>query len=152
MVRTIVQGNLTVYDRITSQYTGLHGATDTVVNSGDVFLGNRTADDGVDKLVTLAALVGLNLDLNMTVLALTTGLTGVLVIHISQLANGFLVGYLGLTNIGLYLEFTQQTVNDDFQMQLTHTSDNGLTGFLIGIGLEGGVLFGELRQSDCHLL
>ena len=37
-------------------------------------------------------------------------------------------------------------------MQLAHTSDNGLARLLIGIGAEGGVLLGQLGQSDAHLL
>ncbi len=37
-------------------------------------------------------------------------------------------------------------------MQLAHTGDNGLTRLLIGIGLERGVLFGQLDERDGHLL
>ena len=48
-----------------------------------------------DELVTLAGLVGLDADLNMAVLALTTGLTGILGILLDRLADGLLVGNLG---------------------------------------------------------
>ena len=37
-------------------------------------------------------------------------------------------------------------------MQLAHTSNNGLGGLFIGVGLEGRVLFGQLCQRDAHLL
>ena len=37
-------------------------------------------------------------------------------------------------------------------MQLAHTGDDGLTGFLIGVGAEGGILLGQLGQSNTHLL
>ena len=50
----------------------------TGVDGRDILLGDGAAHNGVDELVTLAGLVGLDLDLNMTVLALTTGLTCVL--------------------------------------------------------------------------
>ena len=61
-----------------------HSTLDTVVDSRDVFLRDGTTNDGVDELVTLAGLVGLALDLNMTVLALTTGLTCVCLLYTSR--------------------------------------------------------------------
>ena len=66
MIRTIPQGDLDVNDRIACQNAGLHSTLDTVVDSRDVFLRDRAANDGVDELVTLTGLVGLDLDLNMT--------------------------------------------------------------------------------------
>lgn len=48
---------------------------------------------------------------------------------------------LRLAHIGLYLEFSQQSVYDDFQMQLTHTGDDSLTGFPVGIGFERRIFF-----------
>ena len=63
----------------------------------------------------------------------------------------YLVGYLGLTNGSLNLELTQQTVNDDLQMQLAHAGDDGLTSLIVGVGAEGGVFFSQLCQSDAHL-
>ncbi len=86
MIRTIVQRDLDIHDRVAGQNTGEHGALDTGIDRGIVFLGDRAADDGVDELVTLAGLVGLDMDLDVTVLTLTTGLTGVLGILIDSLA------------------------------------------------------------------
>ena len=37
-------------------------------------------------------------------------------------------------------------------MELAHTSDDGLSGFLVGVGLEGGVLLRQLDEADSHLL
>ena len=88
----------------------------------------------------------------MAVLALTTGLTSVLLINVSGAADGLLVSNLRRTYVSLYLELAQQTVNDDLQMKLAHTSDNGLAGLFIGVGLEGRVLFCQLSQRNTHLL
>ena len=77
MIRTIPQGDLDIHDGITGENTGLHRALNTVVNSGDIFLRDSAANDTVDELITLAG-VGLQLDLNVTILALTTRLTCVL--------------------------------------------------------------------------
>ena len=101
MIRTIPQGDLDVNDRIACQNAGLHSTLDTVVDSRDVFLRDSAANDGVDELVTLAGLVGLDLDLNMTVLALTTGLTSVLGLLIGLLADGLTVSDLRCANVGL---------------------------------------------------
>ena len=49
------------------------------------------------------------------------------------------------------MELTKQTVYDNLQMQLTHTGNNSLTGFLIGVCTEGRVFFSKLCQSLTHL-
>ena len=36
-------------------------------------------------------------------------------------------------------------------MELAHTGDDGLTGLLIGVGLEGGVFFRQLCKGNAHL-
>ncbi len=78
MVRTIVQRDLDIHHGIAGQHARLHRALDTGVDGGDIFLGNGAAHDGVDELVALAGLVGLERDLHVTVLAVTTGLARVL--------------------------------------------------------------------------
>ena len=37
-------------------------------------------------------------------------------------------------------------------MQLAHTGDDGLPGFLIGVGLKGGIFLSQLGQGNAHLL
>ena len=88
----------------------------------------------------------------MTILALTTGLAGVLGLLVGFLANGLAVSNLGSANVGLDLELTEQTVNDDLQMELAHAGDDRLAGLLIGPGAEGRVFFSELCQRNAHLL
>ena len=100
MIRTIPQGDLDINDGIAGENTGLHRALDTIVNSGDIFLRDSAANDTVDELITLAG-VGLQLDLNVTILALTAGLAGVLGLLVGFLANGLAVSNLGSANIGL---------------------------------------------------
>ena len=128
MIGAIIQGNLTVNNRVACQYAVLHCALDTLVNRLDVFLRNRTADNLVDELVALARLVRLEDDLDMTILALTAGLTCVLALDVSRLADGLLVGYLRLAYVCLNLELTQQTVDNDLQMELAHACNDGLAG------------------------
>ena len=54
MIGTVPQGDLDIHDGITGQDTGLHSALDTIVDSGDIFLRDRAANDCVDELVALA--------------------------------------------------------------------------------------------------
>ena len=151
VVRAVPQGDLAVHDRITGQNAGLHRTLDTLIDRRDILLRDRAANNAVDELVTLAG-VGLQLDLDMTVLALTAGLAGVLGFLVGFLADGLAVGDLRGADVGFDLELTQQTVDDDLQMELAHAGDDGLAGLFVGPGLEGRVLFRQLGQRDAHLL
>ena len=88
----------------------------------------------------------------MTVLALTARLTSVLGLLVGLLADGLTVSDLRCADVRLDLELTEQTVNDDLQMELAHAGDDGLTSLFVGVGLEGRILFGQLCQRDAHLL
>ena len=109
-IRDSIQGYLNVNNRVACEDTRLHSALDTLINRLDIFLRDSTANDLVDELVALAGLVRLNDDLNMAVLALTTGLTSVLLINVSGAADGLLVSNLRRTYVSLYLELAQQDV------------------------------------------
>ena len=78
---------------------------------------DSAANDSVDELVTLAGLVGLDLDLNMTILALTTRLTCVLGLLIGLLADGLTVSDLRCADIGLDLEPVSYTHLDVYKRQ-----------------------------------
>ena len=68
------------------------------------------------------------------------------------MTSGLAVGNLGLTNVSVNLELTEQTVDDDLEVQLAHAGDDGLAGLVVGGHLEGRVLLGELGQSKGHLV
>ncbi len=152
MIGAVVQGDLYVHHGVAGHGAGEHSALDTGVDGRDILLGDSAAHHLVDELVALAGLVGLHMDLHVTILALTAGLAGILGILVRCLADGLLVGHLGRAHVGLHLELAQQTVHDDLQMQLAHTGDDGLTRLLVGVGAEGGVLLGQLGQGDGHFL
>ena len=86
----------------------------------------------------------------MTILTFTTGLTCILGFLINKFGDSFFVCNLRFTNVCFYFEFAEKTVNDDFEVKLTHTSDDGLSGFFIGISSEGGVLFSKFCKGDSH--
>ncbi|MNF01788.1 hypothetical protein D3C80_2008330 [compost metagenome] len=46
-------------------------------------------------------------------------------------ANRFAVSNLRFTDVRFNVEFTLHTVNDDVEVQLTHTGDNSLVSFFV---------------------
>ena len=88
----------------------------------------------------------------MAVLAFTARLAYELAFALGLALDGFSVSNLRLADIRFHLEFTQKPVYYYFQMQLAHTSDDGLPRFEVGVGAEGGVFFGEFGEGYAHLL
>ena len=88
--------------------------------------------------------IGIEVYFTVTVLTTSTRLFCVLAIHIHSLCEGLLVSNLGSAHIGLYLELTKKTVNDDLKMQLAHTGDDGLASLFVGMNTEGGILLCQL--------
>ena len=64
--------------------------------------------------------------------------------EVNRLGDGFLVVNLRLTLVDFHLEFALETIDDDVQVQLTHTGDDGLTALFVRLDGESGVFFGEL--------
>ena len=89
----------------------------------------------------------------MAVLAAAAGLADELALGVHDgLAGGLAVGDLRLTDVAINLELATQTVDDDLEVQLAHAGDDGLTGLVVGVDLEGRVLLGELGQAHGHLV
>ena len=152
MVRTVENGNLNVNNRIAAQDTGLHSFLDTCVDRSDELLRDAAADCLVNELVTLTGLLGLKSEPAVTVLTVTTGLTYELTLSFNSSSDRFLIRNLRCAYVSLNLELTEKTVNDDIEVKLTHTCDDCLSCFLVGICTERRVFFCELLESDKHLL
>ncbi|MNS52618.1 hypothetical protein D3C72_853390 [compost metagenome] len=68
----------------------------------------------------------------MTVLTTTTRLLSVFTFNIGNFrTNRFAVSNLRFTHVSFNVEFTLHTVNDDVEVQFTHTSDDSLVRFFI---------------------
>ena len=81
-------------------------------------------------------------------MAMAAGLANITRFSPGLTPYAFFVGNLRLTDLGFYLKFAQQAVYDNFQVQFTHTCDNGLTGAFVGIGFKGGVFFSQAHQCQ----
>ena len=149
MVRTIVYISMYADYRESAKDTGFHSLFDTFANSRDVFLRNSTTNNCGFELVQFFS-VGIHrckFNFTVTILSTTTGLFCILAVYINRFGDCFFVSNLRSTYVSLYLEFTKETVNDDIQMKLTHTSDNGLSCFLICMCTECRVFFCKFCKS-----
>ena len=147
--RTIIYVSIYADYRESAKDTSLCSLFDTFADSRNVFLRNSTADNGRSELECLFAvrIHRCEVYFTVTVLSTTTRLLSVLAVYVNSLSHCLFISNLRSTNVSLYLEFTKETVNDDFQMQLTHTGDDGLACFCISMNTECRVLFSKLCKS-----
>src|SRR5699024_3002571 len=157
VVSTIQQGSLDVHQREASEVAVLHGVLDTLVDRRDVLLRNTATGDLVDELVgllgTLFRLQRLESNDHASELTGTTGLLLVRVLELlDRLLDGLAVSNLRSTNVCLDLELALHAVNQNVEVQLTHTADDGLAGLLVQLHGEGRVLFRQLLDGGTQLL
>lgn len=88
----------------------------------------------------------------MTELTTTTGLTNELAFDLDVvLGDGFTVGNLRLTDVRLNVELATHTVDENVEVQLTHTGNDGLTSLFVGLDTERRVFLSQFAQRDTHL-
>src|SRR5690606_17306332 len=84
------------------------------------------------------------------------GTTGLLLVRVLDLlrraADRLAVRDLRLADVRLDLELATHTVDEDVEVELTHTADDGLAGLLVQAHAEGRVLLGELLDRGRQLL
>src|SRR6185312_3800359 len=152
VIRAVDQSDLDVHDRLAGDDAGLTGLLDALVDCRDVLLRDRAADDAVDEGVTLAYLVGLQLQPDMTILTTTARLAHELAFTLDGAANGLAVGDLRLADVRFHLELALHAIDDDLEVQLAHAGDDCLSRLLVGVDTEGGILLRQALQRDAHLL
>ena len=150
MVGTIIESGLNINYWIASDNTTVKSLFDTLLNWFAVFLRNHTTFNHIDKLEALTWLVWFKLNPNVTVLTTTTRLLNVFTLSFSGATNSFTVGNLWSTGICFNIVLTFQTVDNDFKVQFTHTRNNSLAGFFIGVNTEGWILLSKLSETETH--
>ena len=98
MVRTVIEINLHVDDVVAGENTGEHSALDTLINRRNVLLRDGATNDRVNELIALSW-VWLDLNLDVTVLTTTAGLSSILLVDVSITSDGLLVCNLRLTDV-----------------------------------------------------
>ena len=69
----------------------------------------------------------LDADLDVAVLAAAAGLADVLAFGFGVLADGLAIRHLRLADVGFDVELAHHAVDDDFEVQLAHAADDGLS-------------------------
>ncbi|CAB4824423.1 unannotated protein [freshwater metagenome] len=149
MVGAVGEYYLYVDHWVTGQYSVIHGLLATGINGRDVLAWDAPPGylvfEGVALFVSALG-TGVRRDVNdyARELTRTTGLLLVRVIDfLDRLGDGLTVGDLRLTDIRLDVEFTTHAVDQHLKVKLTHPTNDGLAGLLVGTDVESWVLFGE---------
>ena len=152
VVAPIVQSSLNINHWVAGDHTALKRFLNTLLYSWAILLRHYTTLNFVDELKALTWLVGLKAYPDVTVLATTTRLLSVLTLHLSSTTNRLAEGNLRLTDVSLNVKLTLHAVDQNIQVELTHTTHNSLAGFLVGVNAEGWVFFCQALQGNTHLL
>src|SRR4029078_8834089 len=90
---------------------------------------DQAALDLVDELVAAAGAGGLQADDDVPVLAATTGLADVPLLHLlDRLGDRLAVGHLRLADVRLDAELPHHAVDQHLEVQLAHPRGDGLAG------------------------
>src|SRR5690606_6781243 len=101
-------GDLEISHRETCQRSTFGSFVDTLLNRGDIFLGNGAAADEILENDTAAVFLRFDVDYHVTVLAVAAGLLGVFVIDIHHRAGDrFAISHFGFANVRLNFELPQ---------------------------------------------
>ena len=117
MIRSVIKSDFDIDNVEACENARLHCALDTGLCGSDILLRDSSADDLVDELVALLG-VGLDADLDVTVLSAAARLTRILGIALCGFGDGLAVCDLGFTDISLDLELTKKSVNDYLKVKL----------------------------------
>src|SRR5690554_2915704 len=86
----------------------------------------------------------------MAILTTPTRLANKLTLNLTGIANRFTISNLRLADIGFNVKFTTHTVNDDVQVQLTHTTNDSLAGLFVGLDTERWIFLSQLAKCHAH--
>ena len=152
MVRTIITVRMNTEYWESGKDTCLSSFLNTFVDSWNVFLRNSTTNDCRLEFVSVLAVWIHRCETNttVTILTTTTRLFCVLRIDFDFFCKCFFVSNLRSTYVCFYVELTKQTVYDNFQVKLTHSGNDCLTGFLISMSTECRIFFSKFCQSFTH--
>ena len=134
MVGAVVQRRLEVDDRITGEHAVIHALAQTLFNGREEVLRDGAAEDVLGK-DHLLALIRLELDPDVAVLAVAAGLLLVLALDLDGTADGLAERHLRLVQFRFDFIAGFQFAHDDFQLLVADAVDQKLAVFLVVDGL-----------------
>ena len=99
----------------------------------------------------LAAFLRHHVDVDLAELTATARLLGELAFAFAGLGDGFAIGDLRRTGVGLDVELAAHAVHDDVEVKFAHAGDDRLAGFLVGLDREGGIFLDQAAEGFAHL-
>src|SRR5450432_888770 len=118
------------------------------------FFGQRVELVGghIFHIFTAGAGDRMQLDLAVAVLTTSAGLLDVFAFGGSLFANGFAIGHLRASDVGLHVVFAQHAVDDNFEMQLAHSGNQRLPGVGLGGNAESRVFLRQALHGHTQLV
>ena len=151
VVGTVCDIHMHIDDRVAGDDSVEDSFLEALFDCGNVFLGNGAADNFVLDGEAFATLVRADLADDMAVLTAPAGLLDEFSLALGNIEDGLLVSDLWLARVCFDLELPQHAVANDFEVELTHASDDCLAGFLVCEHAEGRIFFSKTLKGDTHL-
>ncbi len=154
MEGTAGNAGVDINNRIAGYQTVSEGFHDPLHDSRDVFFWKIASGSSILGSYSLPLFVRREAESDMTIcrLASKSSITDKFPIALSGCRDCFAISDLWLTHIRLHPELTFQAIDDDFEVKLAHSSNNGLPGLLVSLDYEGGIFVRETIESDDHLV
>src|SRR6266581_9557593 len=152
MIGPIVESSFDIDHWIASNDTIFQCFANAILDVFNIFFGHHAPNDSIDKLKTLAALVWRYFNPHVTILPMPTSLPDVPAFGLGLTRNRLAIGNLRAPHICLNLKLTEEAIDNHFQMKLSHTTNDSLTSFYIGMYLESRIFFRQFSQSNSHLI
>src|SRR3989344_5429317 len=142
MVAAIIKLSFNVNYGVAGNNAVSHSFFDTGLNGWDEFDGYTATFDAVDEFKPFTGFMLTQAQPNMAIWPPATALADKLSFGFNGiLTDSFTVSHLGRTDVSLNRKFTLHAINNDFQMKLAHTRDNGLAGLMIDFNPKSRILF-----------
>src|SRR5207248_1950749 len=145
VVRAVNQLGLHVHHWITRQHAALESFAHTLLGRLDELARDRSAHDFVLEDKAFALFCRLDVDDDVTVLTLTARLANELAFYfLDSFPNRLAISHLRAADVRIDLELPLHPVDDDLEVKLSHSGNDRLTRFLIGVNAESRIFLGEL--------
>src|SRR5262245_29538774 len=148
MIRTIIHRDLHIDYGIPRDDPVLHGLHDAGFDRWDVLLGDNSAHDRIVKNKTAPSRQWRKAKSDMPILPTSATLTDKFSFAFCRPTNGLFVGNLWTRYVRCNLEFSRQPIYQNLQMELPHTSNDGLTGLFISTHAKGRIFLRHFVQRN----
>src|SRR5437588_12063576 len=120
MESTVGYCDLKIHHRITGKDATSDGFLDAIDDGGDIFLGNRAANDLIFDFDAFATFVRFENDYCMAVLTAASRLADELAFALCGFRNSLAISDLRRSGIGADPELAEQAVSNNFHVQFAH--------------------------------